>query len=75
MNKLYLSFLFLIGLGTTYAQSGNQIMVAAHDEVNLFAQNRIVVNAVFPDEQVDYQNVEMLMNMESLNCDAFSHWD
>ena len=75
MNKLYLSFLFLIGLGTTYAQSGNQIMVAAHDEVNLYAQNRIVVNAVFPDEQVAYQNVEMLMTMECMNGDSCSHWD
>ena len=58
-----------------HTQSGNQIDVQAHQFVNLFAQNRIVEYANFPDESISYQNVNMIVTMGCMNGDSCSHWD
>jgi hypothetical protein len=57
------------------AQSGSKIEVASFQNVNLFAQNRIIDYADFPNETVAYQNVTMLLTMGCMNGDSCSHWD
>ncbi|MFT4968738.1 MAG: hypothetical protein ACI9O4_000470 [Chitinophagales bacterium] len=75
MKKIYAVFLFAILYTMGFAQSGNMIEVSAHQYLNLFAQNRIVEYADFPDESVAYQNVTMIITMGCMNGDSCSHWD
>jgi hypothetical protein len=75
MKKIYFGFLFTILFILGHTQSGNQIDVQAHQFVNLFAQNRIVEYANFPDESISYQNVNMIVTMGCMNGDSCSHWD
>ena len=75
MKQIYTLLLFTFCTSIALAQSGTKYQVQAHQEVNLFAQDRIVVNADFPDEQLAYQNVTMVLTMECMNGDSCSHWD
>lgn len=75
MKQIYSFLLFTFCVISSFAQSGTKYNVAAHQEINLFAQDKIVVNADFPDENVAYQNVTMLLTMGCMNGDSCSHWD
>jgi len=75
MKQIYSILVFTLILFSTQAQSGTKIEVASFQHVNLYAQNRIVNYADFPDETVNYQNVTMLLTMGCMNGDSCSHWD
>ena len=75
MKQIYSILVFTILSSFLFAQSGNKIEVASFQNVNLFAQDRIINYADFPDESVAYQNVTMTLTMGCMNGDSCSHWD
>lgn len=75
MKQIYSILVFTLMLFLAQAQSGAKIEVPSFQNVNLYAQDRIINYADFPDESISYQNVTMQLTMGCMNGDSCSHWD